>query len=68
MDFSSADEPMPVAPNEGIDVKMTEPEEKPKDHPKGMSKYLVIESTGPSGSGEAKSFGRRTKKSAPTLS
>lgn len=68
MDFSSDDEPMPVAQNEDIDIKMTEPEEKLKDHPKGMSKYLVIESTGPSGSGEAKSFARRTKKSTPTLS
>lgn len=68
MDFSSEDEPMPAIPNEDTDVNMAEPKGKPKDHPKGMSKYLVIESTEPSGSGESKSFGRRTKKSAPALS
>lgn len=68
MDFSSEDEPMPATPSKDMDAKMAEPEEISKEHPKGMSKYLIIESTGPSESGGNKSFGRRTKKSAPALS
>ena len=65
IDFTSEDEPMPPAPIErDTDVKMAEPEETPKECPRGMSKYLVTESTGQSGT----TFGRRAKKPAAALS
>lgn len=68
MEFTSEDEPMPITMNEENDVEMVEPEKQFKEHPKGMSKYLVTESTGQNEMESGKPFGRRTKKSAPTLS
>ena len=63
IDFTSEDESTPTAPIEDKDVKMDEPGERPKEHPKGMSKYFVVESTG-----ESKTPGRRAKKGPSTPS